>query len=211
MTLTTTMMLLKRDDSLIPTISRVDDQAHDDHGGDVEHGVGIPRPALGEDPPHVVALHPGTAVWVYGADVYAAGRSIPMSRRQRDEVPRPAHRHRRGGKEVLEDQVPADDPGDELAHGGVAVGVRRPGDRDHRRELGVAEAGKRAGGPGQEEGIDDGRAGIVGGGLPGEHEDAGADDGADAQHDEAAGAQRALEAVIGLQLGLEGGDILTAE
>ena len=45
---------------------------------------------------------------------------------------------------VLEDQVPADDPGHELAEGRVGVRVGAAGDRDHGRELGVAEPGQRA-------------------------------------------------------------------
>ena len=45
---------------------------------------------------------------------------------------------------VLEDQVPADDPGDEFAHGGVGVGVGAAGDGDHGGEFGVAEAGEAA-------------------------------------------------------------------
>ena len=45
---------------------------------------------------------------------------------------------------VLEDEVPADDPGDQLAERRVGVGVGRPGDGDHAGELGVAEAGEGA-------------------------------------------------------------------
>ena len=45
---------------------------------------------------------------------------------------------------VFEDEVPADDPGDQLAHGGVGVGVGAAGDGDHRGQLGVAEAGEGA-------------------------------------------------------------------
>ena len=58
---------------------------------------------------------------------------------QRDEIARPADGHRRGTERVLEDQIPADDPGDELAERGVAIGVGRAGDRNARRELRIAE------------------------------------------------------------------------
>jgi len=51
------------------------------------------------------------------------------------------------GEGVFEDEIPADDPGDEFAHGGVGVGISRAGDGDHAGELGVAEAS---------EGTDDG-------------------------------------------------------
>ena len=53
-----------------------------------------------------------------------------------------AHAHVAEG--VLENEVPADDPRDQFAHGGVGVGVGRAGDGNHRRELGIAEAGERA-------------------------------------------------------------------
>jgi hypothetical protein len=56
-----------------------------------------------------------------------------------------------------------------------------------------------------------GRARVIGGGLPREHEDAGADDGADAEHDQMARAEGALQAGVGRQLRLERGDVLTAE
>ena len=48
------------------------------------------------------------------------------------------------GEGVFEDEVPADDPGDELAEGGVGVSVGGAGDGDHAGELGVTEAGEAA-------------------------------------------------------------------
>ena len=48
------------------------------------------------------------------------------------------------GEGVFEDQVPADDPRDQLAQRGVGVGVRRAGDGNHRGEFGVAEPGEHA-------------------------------------------------------------------
>ena len=45
---------------------------------------------------------------------------------------------------VLEDEVPADDPRDQLSERRVGVGVRGARNGDHRRELGVAESGERA-------------------------------------------------------------------
>src|SRR6185369_8267991 len=43
---------------------------------------------------------------------------------------------------VLDDQVPADNPGDQLAECRVRVGVSRTGDRNHRGEFGVTECRK---------------------------------------------------------------------
>ena len=61
---------------------------------------------------------------------------------------------------VFEDQVPADDPGEDLAHGRVGVGVSAAGHGDHRREFGVAERGEAAGDGDQHEGERNRRAGA---------------------------------------------------
>src|SRR5271155_5117529 len=45
---------------------------------------------------------------------------------------------------VFQDEVPADDPGDELAHGGVGVSVGAAGNGDHGGQLGVTDGGKSA-------------------------------------------------------------------
>lgn len=143
------------------------------------------------------------------------------------------------GEGVFEDEIPADDPGDEFAEGGVGVGVGGAGDGDHGGQLGVAEAGESAddgdederegergacsgaaghGGVGedvmQQRGVDD-----LGGGelLPGhggadDGEDAGADDGTDAERDEGNGSEGFAEAVLGfLGLGDELIDGLSGE
>ena len=58
----------------------------------------------------------------------------------------------------------------------------------------VAKPGERAGQPGEDEGINDARPGVLRGGMAGEHENARADDGADAQRREIDRAERAFEA-----------------
>jgi len=55
-----------------------------------------------------------------------------------------ADAHGHVGAGVFEDEVPADDPGYELAECGVRVGVGRSGDGDHGGQLGVAEPGEAA-------------------------------------------------------------------
>ena len=62
------------------------------------------------------------------------------------------------GEGVLEDKVPANDPCDELAHGGVGVGVSGAGDGDHACEFRIAEAGERADDGDQDERESDGWA-----------------------------------------------------
>ena len=117
------------------------------------------------------------------------------------------------GEGVFEDEVPADDPRDELAHGGVGIGVGGAGDGDHAGQLGVAEAGERADDGDQhqrerdgwaragtardgaagvmqqaENEIDDGRVGPLGqrGGVAA---DGDADDGEDSRADDGADAE----------------------
>src|SRR5262249_51610235 len=127
------------------------------------------------------------------------------------EVMRPAVRDRRGADGVLQDQIPADDPGEDLAERRVRVDVRRAGDRDHRGELRVAERGEDAGRARHEEGDDDGRAGDVVRGDAREHEDAGADDGADAEARERDGTEGAPEALVAVRFGEKLGERLLLE
>ena len=47
-----------------------------------------------------------------------------------------------GGEQVFQNEVPADDPGEEFAEACVGVGVGAPGGGNHGGVLGVAEAGK---------------------------------------------------------------------
>src|SRR2546421_10053211 len=97
---------------------------------------------------------------------------------QSNEEARPSDGDGYGAKAVFEDQVPADDPGDQLAEGGIGVGVGAAGHGDHRHHFGVAEAREGAADAGDNKGKDDRGPGVLGGGVAGEHEDAGAEDGA---------------------------------
>ena len=92
-----------------------------------------------------------------------------------------------------------------LAERRVGVRVRAAGLRDHRGELRVAERRQRARGAEQQERKDERRPGAVANDLtarsdltgrsgPDRAEDAGADDGADRQHDQIASAEHALQA-----------------
>ena len=127
------------------------------------------------------------------------------------KVVAPGNRHGDVSDCVLEDQVPPDDPGDHLAERGVRIRVGAPRLRNHRRQLGVAEAGERAADPKQQEGEHECRAGAgahhVPRGIelarrrrPDRAEDAGADDRADGEHDEIAGPEDAPQRLRRLQL-----------
>src|SRR5438874_117794 len=63
---------------------------------------------------------------------------------QRREIVRPGDRHGDVADGVLEDQVPPDDPRDQLSQGRIRVGVGAPRLRDHGGQLGVAQTGERA-------------------------------------------------------------------
>ncbi len=100
---------------------------------------------------------------------------------QLEQVVRPADGHGRRADRVLDDQVPANDPGDELAEGRVGIRVGAAGDGNHARQLGIAESGQTAAEPGEKERDNQRRPGVVVGGLAGEDEDPRADRGADAE------------------------------
>ena len=118
---------------------------------------------------------------------------MPMSPSRLDHIARPADRDDRGGEAIFEQQQRAHDPGGELADRRIAVGVGRAGHRQGRGKLRIAEAGERADDAGDQVGDQHGRAGVERGGVAGAHEDAGADDAADAEEDEVPGPERALE------------------
>jgi hypothetical protein len=106
------------------------------------------------------------------------------------------HRHDRG---VLQQQVPADEPADDLTEDGVAVGVGRAGARDEAGELGVGERRRGAGHAGDQERDQHRRAGGLVGHRAGQGEDAGADDAADADRGQLPQAERAVQpAAFGL-------------
>ena len=122
----------------------------------------------------------------------------PELREERSEISGPTHRHSRSAEQILEDQVPSDDPRDELTQRRVAVRVRASGDRNHRREFGVTQPREQTANAGQDERQDDGRAGILSRRCACEDEDAGAYDGADAERREIERAERALQRVLSL-------------
>ena len=72
-------------------------------------------------------------------EVHAEGRELGLG------VSAEAHGHRDIADHIFEDEIPADDPGENLAQRGVRVCVGAARDGDHRGQFGVAEAGKTAG------------------------------------------------------------------
>ena len=63
---------------------------------------------------------------------------------QVDHVRSKADTHGNVAHRIFENQVPADDPGNQFTHCCVGVGVRAARDGNHRGELGVTERSKRA-------------------------------------------------------------------
>src|SRR5262249_39916487 len=108
------------------------------------------------------------------------------------DVARPADGDCRRAERIFEDQVPADDPGDEFAKGGIGKGVGAPGDWDGRRHLRIAKTRKRASNPAKYEREGNGGTGVGGCGMTGEHENARPDDATDAERNEAPSRKRAL-------------------
>ena len=117
-----------------------------------------------------------------------SGRTMPISFRHVCEVARPADCHDGAGAErQLENEIPTDDPRNQLTQAGVGERVRGPGHRHRARELGVTQCGERAGDARNNEGDRDGRPGLDAGGLAGEHEDAGTDHHPHPEHDQVDG------------------------
>ncbi len=123
---------------------------------------------------------------------------------QAHEVSGPAGGHGGSTEGVLEHQVPADDPGDQLAESGVTIGISGAGDGDDGGEFRIAESGKGAGDAGEDKTESHGRAGVERGRLAGQHEDPSTDDGADTESDEVDRAERAPESVLPYLVGLFG-------
>ncbi len=209
-----TMMLLASADSRMPRTSRHRQDEDDQKCGDVEVGARpvarLPdrrRPSIGQVEAERCELRLGVGGEADGHDHVA--------------------------DDVFEDEVPADDPGEDFAQRRVGVGVGAAGDGNHRGQFGVAESGKAAGHGDQEErdgnrrtgrraavhedlrraaaaqevhddvehlGVEDGRRLEVFSGSrgAGEHEDAGADDRADAERGQRPRAQRFLQALAGV-------------
>ena len=113
---------------------------------------------------------------------------------QRLRVAGPAHRDGRRGHGEFQHEVPADDPGRQDAEAGAGVAVGRARLRDHRGELGVAQPDEGAGDAADHEGEGQRRPGMLRGGGPRQHEDAGADRGAQPDADEAGGGEAPGEA-----------------
>jgi hypothetical protein len=116
------------------------------------------------------------------------------------EVAGPADGHGGGGDGIFEDQVPADDPGDQFADAGIGIAIGAAGAADGSRQLGIGQRGEGAGGAGQNEGQHDRRPGMLCRDHAGEHEDARADDAADAEHGQVKSAKAAFQTRIGIDV-----------
>ena len=122
-----------------------------------------------------------------------------------DEIARPSNRDRDRAYRVFEDQVPADDPGDEFAERRVGIGIGAAADRNGRRHLGVAQPGECAGDGTEHERQCHRGTGVRRRRVPGQHEDARADDSANAEGHEIERGQRTPEMVnLGVAFRLQG-------
>ena len=93
---------------------------------------------------------------------------------------------------VFDDQIPADNPRDQLAHRGVGVGVSRTRDGNSRCKFGVAKRGKGAGDCRENEQKNHRRTAVVR--RFADHcENARADNGGDAHQGQIKNAERAFE------------------
>ena len=129
---------------------------------------------------------PGAAA-IHSRQLEAEARQNPL------EVAAPPDRDRHRADGVLEDQIPSDHPRENFTQRRVRIGVGAAGDRNHRGELRVTERGKRARNAGGHVRKDDGGTSLVGRRRARQHEDARADDRADAEQRQVPRGQAAAE------------------
>ena len=114
---------------------------------------------------------------------------------QFDKVIRPARRDRTGAHRVFQRQIPADDPRQQFPQGGVGVGISTSRQGDHGGELGITKTGKRASQSGEHERKCESGTRVLGS-QPHHDEDAGADDGSNAQCRQLKDSQGAVQAMF---------------
>ncbi len=185
---TKTMAVLKFADSLMPMTRIVVTSGDGDEGQQIEDcgrmGQGTCVDALlledrlhgQQRTPLSFVLHPDSAGNI--ANLWREVDAVVL--KESDQGRAPTRSHGSGAKSVFQDKVPADDPGENLAQRGVAIGVGRTGNGYQRGEFGVTQAGEAAGDAGKNIREDDSGSGKLRRGGPGNNEDSGADDCADA-------------------------------
>ena len=107
-----------------------------------------------------------------------------------------ASRHGRRRDRVFKNQIPTDDPCHQFAHRRVGISVGAAGDWNHRRELGVTQAGKCAADSGDNKREHHRRTRAIGDCSGGPHEQTGADDSADAERDQVNRPEGTFEAMF---------------
>ena len=172
---------------------------HGRHRGDEKHRRQV------EDAGDSVRRRPGVVGEAGG------NRRQPHGGEQFVEVSAPGRGHRGAAHRVFEDQVPADEPGEDFAQRRVGVGVGAAGHRGHGGELGVAQGGEGAAQPGDGVGDRHRGPGVEGRGPAGHHEDARPNDAADAQRGQRHRPEDAVQAVFAGRLGEEEFQVLAGE
>ncbi len=108
----------------------------------------------------------------------------------------PSDRYGGGTQGIFHDQGPTDDPGHELTHGYIRVGIGASGDGDHGSEFGIAESGERTSDGGYDEREGYGWTCGLSRGRSRAHKQSGADDGTDPEGDEVSGAEGSFQSFL---------------
>jgi len=162
-----------------PANKQTREQQQDEHRGDVRHPV------------HTGVV--GHFEWrmrplIWNAQAEPVEHAI--------EVFAPGDGDRRRAHGIFQNQIPTDDPGNELAHGGVGIGVGAPCDGDHRGELGVTKTGKGTADASDNEGEHDRRTRAISNRGRGADEQTRTNDRADAERDQVHRPEGAFQAVL---------------
>ncbi len=155
-TLTKTTARLKRADSLMPTTRIVVTARTAAKAGTLKAAVTVGREAVSTPAdsdrrdrlPAILKEYQdgagsvGEAWWKVETEVLEEAHHVRA----------PSGGDGRRAEGVLQDQIPADDPGEDLAERRVAVGIGGARDGDEGRELGVAQPGESTSEPREDEG-----------------------------------------------------------
>ena len=108
----------------------------------------------------------------------------------------PRDRHGRRADRVLKDQIPPNDPCHQFPHRCVGISIGAARDWDHRRKLGITQAGKCAAHSCDNEGEHHGRTRTIRDCRGSSHEQTRADDCSNTQHDQVNRTEGTFEAMF---------------
>src|SRR6266700_3067960 len=112
------------------------------------------------------------------------------------EILAPCNRNGRSANGILQPEVPADNPGNELSHGRVGIRISAARNWNHRSEFRIAQSREGTADTRNNKCQGDRGARPVGNRSGGSHKQTSADNSADSEHYQIHGAERPLKAML---------------